>query len=159
MGFKMPHITVIIGVVCMGVALLFQIVGVATAGWLTQNTVGYGLWSVCDDNGNCVDYTIIPDWFDAVRTFGILGLLVIIGAVVVGVLIMFMENQHLALIAAVISFVAAVCLLIEFAVFAGEHEEIFGSTLDYGYSFALTIVAFLLCLAGGVCFFLPKVLG
>ncbi|KAK7463927.1 hypothetical protein BaRGS_00038064, partial [Batillaria attramentaria] len=52
--------------------------------------------------------------------------------------------------------VSAFCLLIEFAVFAGEYE---GNAADFGYSFALTIVAFLLCIAAGVCFLVPKFVG
>nr|KAG5687209.1 hypothetical protein BaRGS_006830 [Batillaria attramentaria] len=76
MGFKMPHIAVIIGLVCIGVALIFQIVG----------PIAHLLWVGAD---------------------------------------------------------------------LGEYE----GNGDFGYSFALTIVAFLLCIAAGVCFLVPKFVG
>ena len=45
--------------------------------------------------------------------------------------------------------VAAVWILLQFAIFAGDT-----SRSSYSYSFYLTLVAFLLCLAAGVCFLL-----
>ncbi|KAK7459684.1 hypothetical protein BaRGS_00038987 [Batillaria attramentaria] len=99
-------------------------------------------------------------WFEAVRAFAIIGLLVIVGCLVVAILIMFMENQMLPMIAAILAFVAAFCLLIEFAVYAGEREEFAPSEVfDLGYCFALTVVGFLLCIAAGICFIVPKFLG
>ncbi|KAK7459686.1 hypothetical protein BaRGS_00038989 [Batillaria attramentaria] len=170
MGFKMPHIAVIIGLVCIGVALIFQIVGLATTGWTSGRTavqsgfgfvtvdVDRGLWSACSGS-SCADYSgDLPDWLEACRAFSIIGLLVIVGSLVVGVLICFMDNKMLPMIAAILAFVAAFCLLIEFAVFAGEYEDAFGDA-DLGYSFALTIVAFLLCIAAGVCFLVPNFVG
>ncbi|KAK7463935.1 hypothetical protein BaRGS_00038072, partial [Batillaria attramentaria] len=148
MGFKMPHIAVIIGLVCIGVALIFQIVGLATTGWTSGRTAvqsGFG-------------FVTVDDWLEACRAFSIIGLLVIVGSLVVGVLICFMDNKMLPMIAAILAFVAAFCLLIEFAVFAGEYEDAVGDA-DLGYSFALTIVAFLLCIAAGVCFLVPKFVG
>ncbi|KAK7463930.1 hypothetical protein BaRGS_00038067, partial [Batillaria attramentaria] len=100
MGFKMPHIAVIVGLVCIGVALIFQIVGLATTGWTSQTggvgqlDVETGLWSYC------------RDWMEAVRAFAIIGLLVIVGSLVVGILICFMDNKMLPMIAAILAFVA-----------------------------------------------------
>ena len=51
---------------------------------------------------------MISDWLDAVRAFGLLAIFVTIGAVVVGVLILFMSNKLFPLIAAVLAFVAGV---------------------------------------------------
>nr|KAG5687210.1 hypothetical protein BaRGS_006831 [Batillaria attramentaria] len=73
----------------------------------------------------------------------------------------------LPMIAAILAFVAAFCLLIEFAVFAENYEsmvslfvrKLLKLKLELGYSFALTIVAFLLCIATGVCFLVSKFLG
>ena len=37
MGFVMPHITVVIGTGAVGLALILQIVGVATPGWIVDS--------------------------------------------------------------------------------------------------------------------------
>ena len=42
----------------------------------------------------------------AIRAFGIIGLLVLVGCVVVGVLLFFMDNKLFMLIAAILGFVA-----------------------------------------------------
>ena len=51
MGFQMPPILAIVALVCAGVGLLFQIIGVATTGWLTSSGPGVdissGLWKSC----------------------------------------------------------------------------------------------------------------
>nr|KAG5687216.1 hypothetical protein BaRGS_006837 [Batillaria attramentaria] len=85
-------------------------------------------------------------------------MLMIVGCVVVGLLQLCKDNKMLPVVTAILAFVAAFCLLIEFAVFAGKKEEKFGDA-DLGYSFALTIVAFLLCIAAGGCFLVPKFFG
>ena len=58
MGFQMPPVLAIVGLVCAGVGLLFQIIGVATTGWLTFSGFGLditsGLWKSCAGD-NCVD--------------------------------------------------------------------------------------------------------
>lgn len=63
MGFKMPHVTVIGGLVASGIALLFQVIAVAAAGWIKQTNADYtgGLWKVCYLNG-CQD---IPSYWEA----------------------------------------------------------------------------------------------
>ncbi|KAK7459685.1 hypothetical protein BaRGS_00038988 [Batillaria attramentaria] len=159
--FKKPHIAVIIGLVCIGVALIFHIVGLATTGWASADldilTVKVGLWSVCLQS-TCSEYLSLPDWLGAVRAFSIIGMLMIVGCVVVGLLQLCKDNKMLPVVTAILAFVAAFCLLIEFAVFAGKKEEKFGDA-DLGYSFALTIVAFLLCIAAGGCFLVPKFFG
>lgn len=164
MGFKMPHIGVIVGLVCIGVALIFQIIGLATTGWseIKAADYGVGLWKTCTGS-KCDTYSTdnIPDWLNAVRAFGILGILAIGACLVAGILICFSENKILPMLAMIIAFVAAFCIMIEFAVYAGERNKTanVGFATDYGYSFALTIVAFVLCLAAGVCFLLPNILG
>ena len=56
----MPPILAIVGSVCAGVGLLFQIIGVATTGWLTFSSFGVdvsnGLWKYCVGD-TCVDIT------------------------------------------------------------------------------------------------------
>ena len=58
MGFQMPPILVIVGLVCAGVGLLFQIIGVATPEWYTYTAssidVTAGLWKFCLSN-TCAD--------------------------------------------------------------------------------------------------------
>ncbi|XP_070208998.1 uncharacterized protein [Littorina saxatilis] len=93
----------------------------------------------------------LGNWNKACQAFGIIGVLVLVGCLVVGILILFMEFDKLPIIAAILAFVAAVCILIEFAVYAGE-----SGADDFGYSFALTIVAFILAIVAGVCFILGK---
>lgn len=52
MGFKMPHITVIGGLVASGIALLFQVIAVAVTGWIKYKYVDItgGLWKICSGN-------------------------------------------------------------------------------------------------------------
>lgn len=155
----MPHIGVIVGLVCIGVALIFQIIGLATTGWLEIKAFDYGqgLWELCSGS-DCQTISTGDglEWLDAVRAFGILGILAIGACLIAGILVCFSENKILPMIAMIIAFVAAFCIMIEFAVYAGEGGN---AGYDYGYSFALTIVAFVLCLAAGACFLLPKILG
>ena len=58
MGFQIPPILAIVGLVCAGVGLLFQIIGVATTGWLIFSGFGVdvssGLWQSCAGD-LCVD--------------------------------------------------------------------------------------------------------
>ncbi|KAK7091665.1 hypothetical protein V1264_009321 [Littorina saxatilis] len=151
----MPPIPTLVGIVCAGVALLFQIVGVATPEWSVVDTISRGLWKSCK-NDVCTTYSSdidFPDWFEACRAFGILGVLVLVGCLVVGILILFMEFDKLPIIATILAFVGAFCILIEFAVYAGES----GAESDqYGYSFALTIVAWILAIVAGICFIVGK---
>ena len=60
MGFQMPPILAIVGLVCAGVGLLFQIIGVATTEWLTFSGFGTdftsGLWKSCTGD-TCADIT------------------------------------------------------------------------------------------------------
>ncbi|KAK7091667.1 lens fiber membrane intrinsic protein-like [Littorina saxatilis] len=151
MGFKMPPIPTLVGIVCAGVGLLFQIVGVATPGWIVVGTSSQGLWKYCYNDACNTFSGDLPDWWEACRAFGILGVLVLVGCLVVGILICFMEFDKLPIIAAILAFVAAFCILVEFAVYAGER----GSD-DFGYSFALTIVAWILAIVAGVCFIVGK---
>lgn len=56
MELKMPVVLAIVGVVCAVLALIFQIVGVATAAWVTSDSTdaGSGLWKSCV-GGTCFD--------------------------------------------------------------------------------------------------------
>ncbi|KAK7463936.1 hypothetical protein BaRGS_00038073, partial [Batillaria attramentaria] len=111
--FKKPHIAVIIGLVCIGVALIFHIVGLATTGWASADldipTVNaelkVGLWSVCLQS-TCSEYLSLPDWLGAVRAFSIIGMLMIVGCVVVGLLQLCKDNKMLPVVTAILAFVA-----------------------------------------------------
>ena len=46
--------------------------------------------------------------------------------------------------------------MVEFAIYVDNNNY---NNSDYGYSFALTILAFLLAIAAGVCFILAKFMG
>ncbi|XP_070209815.1 lens fiber membrane intrinsic protein-like [Littorina saxatilis] len=154
MGFKMPPIPALVGMVCGGVGLIFQIVGLATPGWIVDGEYGFGLWRYCVENDMCADIDELGpfgEYLDVCRAFGIIGVVVLAGCVVVGVLMCFMELDKLPIVAAILAFVAAFCILVEFAVYAGEDADDL-----YGYSFALTIVAWLLAIAAGICFIVGK---
>ena len=64
MGFQMPPILAIVALVCAGVGLLFQIIGVATTGWLTFSGFGgdtnVGLWKYCSGS-TCVDLPSVSE--------------------------------------------------------------------------------------------------
>ena len=61
MGFTMPPIPGIIGIVCAGVGLLFQIVGVATPGWVDLNGSNSGLWQACV-GGSCFNFNDLGEF-------------------------------------------------------------------------------------------------
>ena len=46
--------------------------------------------------------------------------------------------------------------MVEFAIYVDKYDN---PNSDYGYSFALTVLAFLLAIAAGVCFILAKFMG
>ncbi|KAL8623351.1 hypothetical protein ACOMHN_054935 [Nucella lapillus] len=154
MGFTMPHIFILVGAAIVGLALLLQIIGFATPIWATRmvqgDTLELGLWGACR-KGYCQSYAAVADSLEAVRAFGILAILALVGSLACAVLTCFMAGKKIIpLVAFICAVVAAFCILIEFAVFAGEA----GSNVTYGYSFGLTIVAWLLSIAGAVLLFL-----
>ncbi|XP_025091615.1 epithelial membrane protein 1-like [Pomacea canaliculata] len=161
MGFKKPHIVVVLGLVALVVALIFQIIAVAATGWYTvKNTDDtYGLWGICTQ-GICLDYMSADDTIKATRAFALLGLFFIIFALAAGILIMFIDKKVMNLIAGGVAISAGVFVVIGIFIFLGTHlhDKITAGTLHYfqlSYCFALSIVAFLLCIASGIAFILP----
>lgn len=163
MGFTMPHVLILVGAAVTALALLLQIVGFATPAWITGTSIiriqsstitvdfNSGLWSFCNGD-KCQDFDLSVDWLKAVRAFGVLGILAFVGSVVCAVLTCFFPGQKLfPMVAGVAAAAASVCIMIEFAVYAGEIQV---GSLDFGYSFALTIVAFLLGIVAAVLFFM-----
>ncbi|XP_076456931.1 uncharacterized protein LOC143291143 [Babylonia areolata] len=152
MGFVMPHAIILVAGGVVGLALLFQIVGLATPGWTTWEPFlglpegNEGLWEKCFGD-NCAKFTgDIPDWFSACRAFGILGVLAMAASLICAVLTCFMSDKAkmFTLVAAGAAAVGAVCSLIEFAVYAGKDPFLSSQHISLGYSFALTVVAFVL---------------
>nr|KAG5694998.1 hypothetical protein BaRGS_024181 [Batillaria attramentaria] len=91
-------------------------------------------------------------WFEACRAFGILSILALAACLACVVLMCLMSEQKIfGLLAPVSAAVGAFCCLITFAVYAGESGQ-----SDFGYSFALVIVAFLLAGVAAVLLFLGK---
>ncbi|KAL8610664.1 hypothetical protein ACOMHN_047233 [Nucella lapillus] len=152
MGFVMPHITILIAGGAVGLALLFQIIGLATPGWVVNGLGHAGLWRSCA-RGGCFPVGV-PAFMKACRAFGILGVLAMAGSLACAALICFMsEVKVFSLVAIAAAASGAFCALIEFAVYAGE----FSAYSNYfGYSFALTVVAFVLCGVASVLFFLGR---
>ena len=64
MGFQIPPILAIVGLACAGEGLLFQIIGVATTGWLTISSfkldTNVGLWKYCVLH-TCGDLPSVPE--------------------------------------------------------------------------------------------------
>ncbi|KAK7091668.1 hypothetical protein V1264_009324 [Littorina saxatilis] len=141
------------------IALVFQIVGVATASWVTADSdvidARSGLWKTCSGIFGCLSYgSDVPDWMNACRAFGILGILLLVVCCLMGVLSCFSDNDKLPLMAAVVSFAAGLCVLIEFALYADKVD--IGAGFKYGYSFALTVTACILAVVAGICFILSR---
>eukprot|EP00745_Piridium_sociabile_P037219 TRINITY_DN6747_c0_g1_i3.p1 TRINITY_DN6747_c0_g1~~TRINITY_DN6747_c0_g1_i3.p1 ORF type:complete len:159 (-),score=31.67 TRINITY_DN6747_c0_g1_i3:53-529(-) len=154
MGFTMPHITILIAAGVVGLALLFQIIGVATPGWIVVSASDYksGLWESCV-GGRCTKFDDVGDSAKACRAFGILGIFAMAASFACGLLICFMSDMKIfTLLAPLAAAAGAFCAMIEFAVYAGEAD----STKYLDYSFALTVVAFVLCGAAAVLFFLGR---
>ncbi|XP_076456936.1 uncharacterized protein LOC143291145 [Babylonia areolata] len=165
MGFVMPHAIILVAGGVVGLALILQIVGLATPAWTTYEEVRHrfsyesGLWNMCV-NDICLKISLskrifgkgddddVPDLLYACRAFGILGVLEMAASLACAVLTCFMSDKAkmFTLVAAGAAAVGAVCSLIEFAVYAGKEPFLNQSFLDHrlGYSFALTVVAFVL---------------
>ncbi|XP_076456924.1 uncharacterized protein LOC143291138 [Babylonia areolata] len=145
----------------MAVAMILQIVGVATPSWVSGKvqqgaTSSAGLWRICataQDKEACVDWPVVPDWLDASRAFGILSLLLMIAASGLGVFAsMKHDSRGVLLLAAVSGGLGALCSLISFGVFAGEKDDSFPNVFDYDYSFGLCVVAAVLgCIGSVIC--------
>ncbi|XP_076456926.1 uncharacterized protein LOC143291141 [Babylonia areolata] len=174
MGFAMPHMIILIAGGAVGLALILQIVGAATPGWATKEVstrvhgivvtidASIGLWKSCQGDvcatisfGRAVD---LPAWFNACRAFSILGILVMAASLACTALICFLSDKAkmFALVAMAAAAAGAGCTLIEFAVFAGENPWTSSLDFDLGYSFGLTIVACLLCVASTLLFLLGR---
>ncbi|XP_076456529.1 uncharacterized protein LOC143290876 [Babylonia areolata] len=202
MGFVMPHVIILVAGGVVGLALIFQIVGLATPGWTTgeeslsvgnhenggpngikgdtslqakypgksgngiKNTYSGGLWKVCIGD-SCFESSSSPSddsgWLYACRAFGILGMLAMVASLICAVLICFMSDKAkmFTLVAAGAAAVGAACCMIEFAVYAGKDptHSLPGLDVSLGYSFALTILAFLLALAAAALFFVGEMKG
>ncbi|XP_076456927.1 uncharacterized protein LOC143291142 [Babylonia areolata] len=171
MGFVMPHAIILVAGGVVGLALILQIVGLATPAWVTfeltypvlgVQTVSYniGLWKVCA-SGNCRKISFssptfgdddddddVPDWLNACRAFGILGVLAMAASLFCAVLTCVMSDKAkmFTLVAAGVAAVGAVCSMIEFAVYAREEPYLNQSSqhVSLGYSFILSVVAFVL---------------
>ncbi|KAK7091672.1 epithelial membrane protein 3-like [Littorina saxatilis] len=161
MEFKTPSAVFIVAMACTGLAFILQIVGLATPGWLVSDVVGTGLWKVCRE-GVCVDIgtilPIIPDWFIAVRALGIVSVCCLAGCLLVSVASCVFEHSYFPLICAGLAVAGGLCSLAEFATFAAKYADVVKGKggPDFGYSFALTIVAWLLAMMACPVFIFAK---
>ncbi|KAK7478038.1 hypothetical protein BaRGS_00030714 [Batillaria attramentaria] len=145
---------------CVLVALVFQLVGIAGTGWLVSDPGGYGLFRVCAE-GVCVRYgdegLVAPDWLKAVQGFSIIGLLTILAVATLVVLHYVKENAaQYTIVAAIISGVSGLVILIEFAIYVAKSKDLLGNGVSLGYGFILTVIACVDCFVAAVFLFLAK---
>ncbi|KAK7091818.1 hypothetical protein V1264_009454 [Littorina saxatilis] len=143
MGFT---ISTLMGLVCAGVGLIVQIVGVTTPGWVVVGAVRSGLWKQCVSS-TCVHFEHVPGYLAVCRVFGILAIVVLVGCVSVGIMKCFMDKDWLSVIAATLGITAGCFILIQVAIYARKTKPSFDSS-----SLILTNVAWVLSLTAGVCF-------
>lgn len=156
MGFGSSSLFLKIGFILLIVALVIQILGVALPYWYSyeygnQKTYG-GLWRGCSEQGSfklCYDFDNPADWLAATEAFEIIGLLLIVGALVICVVVIFIKDEKiLKLICAIISFCAFGFIIIGIIIFGAEVPNPYDDHLSG--AFAITIIAGIVSLAAGI---------
>lgn len=159
MVFTKPPITVLIAIGAVGIAFLFQVIGVAGTGWLVKDSLQIGLWKRCiveSATSKCIEVRDVPHWQETVRAFGLMGVLVMGHSLFCGLLLCFTNNhqKYITLGAIGGALVGAIFSLIEWAVYVGETDT---SIREYlGYSFGLTVTATILCFISAIFFFIGR---
>lgn len=128
--------------VLLSLSTVLYVIGFATTAWSIDRTTHVGLWEVC----TCGIQGRNADWFRAVQamiTIGLIGLLVsfILACLYMCVHTISKNSTIIALV--VVAFVSVLFMLVGFIVYAANATHL-------SWSFAVTIVASILCLVAGI---------
>ncbi|XP_061166678.1 epithelial membrane protein 1-like [Saccostrea echinata] len=155
----------VFGFLFMLLSLILDIVGVAAPYWIYgekgSGKVYLGLWKICvsgDISGynisGCSEFEDVPDWFKAVRGFGLLGILIsAIGLISALLKTCLKDRVSVLIIAIIMSFISAVCTVVSIAVFAEKHYDLVkdSSFVNFSFAFAFCAVSIVLSAIAGIC--------
>ncbi|XP_052702569.1 uncharacterized protein LOC128179137 [Crassostrea angulata] len=140
-------------------ALVFQIIGVAPPYWayieFGTSKVYSGLWTQCTEvlgTTSCSDVAYSEGWFELVRAFSILGLLLLIVAVVMTVLKLFVmkDKKPVLFVGIGTSFAGGFLIFIAITVYAADLNDLLSNlTFTFHFAFAFSILAMIMAFAGG----------
>lgn len=150
---------------CIVVAIIFQIVGLSSVGWVRfDSELGdfndgmIGLWKACNDRG-CMDIPLVPAWLGAVRAFGILATLACITCLAAMVTSFFVRRfKIIGLLTPIAAVVAACFELLEVAIFGGMTGSRIENSSKHSFSYCLplTVIALILSVVASVVFFVGQ---
>ncbi|KAL4229492.1 hypothetical protein ACF0H5_012532 [Mactra antiquata] len=157
MGFGDSSLFLKIAFILLIVAFIIQILGVALPYWYELDAgvveTNAGLFKICSEVGStkvCRNVKNPVDWWAATQAFEIIGLLIIIGALILAIVIIFVKSDMkiLKLILWILCFCAFGFIIIGCIIFGAEY----GNLYDDGLSgaFAICIINSVVCLVAGV---------
>ncbi|KAK7089727.1 uncharacterized protein [Littorina saxatilis] len=161
----MAHLVHVFAITLTAVAIISQIVSIATPNYMSDVSTDsvyekIGLFYWCDGR-DCqkVPSETFPSWAETVQVLAIVALIGLVFALVTGIASICSHSNYyiLNIVAAVIVFLAAFFIMVEFSFFVAEKKTdplLMRDNFRLGYSFFFSITAFLLSLAGGVFFIL-----
>ncbi|XP_069133574.1 claudin-4-like [Argopecten irradians] len=168
MGCTEASVFLKIALVIFPIALILQIVGLATPNWSSVSatisgqtiTQSNGLWAVCaSSNGEkqCQNYDIVEDWVVACRAFAIIGMATVAAAAILEVLctVALSKSSHKIayILDVIIAFLGAGAVILACIIWAAKISDSgasAGLSLELSYSFGLSIAAGLLSGIGGI---------
>ncbi|XP_052686875.1 peripheral myelin protein 22-like [Crassostrea angulata] len=148
------------GLFLLILGLVIDVIGVASPYWILADEDGVkvngGLWQMCtsaSDVSECSDFTKVQDWLKAVRGFGILGILLLLIAVLTAFVRICMKDRTCVLVfTIVLSFMAAVCIVISVSVFGKKYNTIVknSSIFSFHYAFVSCILSIIISVIAGI---------
>ncbi|XP_022311166.2 uncharacterized protein LOC111116459 [Crassostrea virginica] len=153
------------GLFLLILSLILDVIGVGSPYWILGSVNGekvyMGLWQMCTSGSivgyefsGCTDFDEVPDWFKAVRGFGMLGILLLLIAILTAFVKICLKDRSCVLIISIIlSFMAAVCNVVSVSVFAEKYYDIVKDSSIFSFHFAFVFVVLSIITSGiaGIC--------
>lgn len=148
------------GLFLLILGLVIDVIGVASPYWILAEVGGEkvygGLWQICTSGSvatysfsGCTDFDEVPDWFKAVRGFGVLGILLLLIAVLTAFLRICLKDRACVLVLAIVlSFMAAVCNVISVSVFGEKYYDIVKDSSVFSFHFAFVFCILSIVISG-----------
>ncbi|XP_069134021.1 uncharacterized protein [Argopecten irradians] len=170
MGFSEASVLLKVALFILPLALILQIVGLATPNWSSVSgsrsgitvTANVGLWKACSSISNtgseCVTYPDVLDWMKSSRAFAIIGMLGVAAAAILEALCTIVLNKAshkmAYILATVTAFIGAAAIILSVIIWGVNNDELGttadGSPYDLSWSLFISIVGGVLSGIGGV---------